>query len=73
MSGTVALDDVRDTLKEHFPEWLSGYCSCGVEIPIYNDWLEHVMRQLEPPAVAQGDSAIAAAVHETDRWYNDGS
>jgi hypothetical protein len=65
----IALDRIRTVLAEHFPEWLGGTCSCGVEILTYEIWLDHIMATVETEwwddtqhkekdDVAQGDSML---------------
>lgn len=43
------LDEVADALYAHYPDFISGRCQCGTETPVYQLWIDHVMRALEPP------------------------
>lgn len=43
----IALLDVRQTLYDHFPEYLSGSCLCGADVPTYQMWIDHVMSEME--------------------------
>lgn len=52
----VSVDKVRDTLKEHFPEYLSGTCLCGFPVGTYMAWIEHVTGLLQPPNSPDGQS-----------------
>lgn len=41
------LDQVRAVLYDHYPEWLTGTCLCGADVPVYQTWIDHVMSKME--------------------------
>lgn len=42
-------DAVREVLKQHFPEYISGNCLCGEPIETYMAWIDHVAALMFPP------------------------
>lgn len=71
-NDTVSLADVREVLKDHFPEYVSGYCLCGQPITTYMEWTDHVIRFMEPDTlmfkhdVPQENSDSAPASDESN-------
>lgn len=41
-------DAVREVLKQHFPEYISGSCLCGEPIETYMAWIDHVAALMFP-------------------------
>jgi hypothetical protein len=49
-SGDVTListDEAKEVLKQHFPEYLTGYCLCGMPIGTYGAWIDHVVEEIK--------------------------
>jgi hypothetical protein len=44
----ISLQDLRDELKEHFPEYMSAHCLCGEPIATYIAWVDHIIGLLRP-------------------------
>lgn len=43
-------DPMREVLLQHFPEYISASCMCGMGIPTYDQWIEHVLPMLKEAA-----------------------
>lgn len=51
----VTPEQVREILKQHFPEYLSGFCLCGSPIGTYMMWIDHIAHLLEPEPSASAE------------------
>ena len=65
--STVAVDTVRETLAQHFPEYVSGCCLCGLPVDTYQAWIDHIIELL---GAARRTAAVLGDEHKGSLWIN---
>jgi hypothetical protein len=48
-------DQAKEILKQHFPEYLTGFCLCGMPIGTYNAWIDHAIEAFKSSTSAKGN------------------